>query len=174
MKIDPTPAASAEQSIRSIYKAAKEHIEPMSKAFLLAIADVRFPAPGSATIYAELDPRDGQCRYIGSTSVDPIRRLAFKMLDIKDEGSAHTMWVRELKSQGWIPVTVPISFAPKHVKGKINDSLMALLEAYYIHSLKGRYQLLNVNDPRTGDVLIDCDAPSLAKQFRVRILESNP
>jgi len=59
----------------------------------------------TAYLYTLADPRTGEVRYVGWTSLDPHRRLRCHLAEAKGHGGCHRLhWIRQLMSIGLHPV----------------------------------------------------------------------
>lgn len=71
------------------------------------------PLPGYRVIYTLSDPRDGAVRYVGATSIAPVRRLAVHLTPRSlSFRSARSLWIESLLTEGLRPVIRVVETVP--------------------------------------------------------------
>lgn len=116
-----------------------------------------------STVYALIDPRDAEVRYVGLTSMRVEARLA---RHLSTSASVKvSAWVKEIKSSGMVPqITV--------LEDNILDELEHETETFWINFMKNTgAKLLNVEmESKKTQVRFDKAAPPNAGHPRVTVI----
>lgn len=113
-------------------------------------------------IYALVDPRDNEIRYVGKT-IDLYKRILAHLTSTKDTKTHKKAWISGLQKEGLVPLVMLLSIVPKHLGG--------IYEKIWIKILKRKFKLTNIT--KAGDGGDTLSGTKRSKEWQDKIAFSN-